>query len=269
MVDKSNDEAYNNDASTPFWFTGKYKGGRGTYNGSDQTFKGLLDDPCFVAVVKARWEKHKVDALSSTKLNAKITAYTNEIGAALNREKSMWKSEGGALSRETCQCSYSGSTGYVDIKIDDSKKAITEWIKNRPAGLTKAIEDLKGLDLSISLTVTPEGGITTPWEAVMVKVNNPSGYDYDFKYTTNNLDQVEGVIIQESNDKYTYRIPRPSAWGTGDGTRAAIEYGIEATLNVAEEGNQCGSEIGEKLTKATATITLKDEENDNCTELTD
>ena len=63
MVDKSNDAAYNNDASTPFWFTGRYTGGRGTYNGSNQTFKGLLDDPCFVAMVKTRWAKHKADAL--------------------------------------------------------------------------------------------------------------------------------------------------------------------------------------------------------------
>ena len=260
-----NSEGFNNDASTPFWFTGKYKGGRGTYNGSDQTFKGLLDDPCFVAVVKARWEKHKANALSKTSLNAKLTSYTDEMGAAKDREATFWSTR----SRQTCQCSFGGTTGYENIDFDTSKGTISSWIENRPAGLTKAIEDLKGLELTISLTVTPEGGVTTPWEAVMVQVNNPSGYDYDFEYTTNSLDQVEGVIIQESNDKYTYRIPRPSAWGTGDGTRAAIEYGIEATLNVAEEGNQCGSEIGEKLTKATATITLKDEENDNCAELTD
>ena len=264
MVDKSNDEAYNNDASTPFWFTGRYKGGRGTYNGSDQTFKGLLDDPCFVAVVKARWEKHKANALSESKLNAKLEAYTTEMGAAKDREATFWSTR----SRETCQCSFGGTTGYEDIDFDTSKGTISSWIKKRPAGLTKAIEDLKGLDLTISLTVTPEGGETTPWEAVMVKVNNPSGYDYDFKYTTNNLDQVEGVIIQESNDKYTYRIPRPSTWGTGDGTRAAIEYGIEATLLVGDEGSQCASDDNE-LTKATTTITLKDEENDNCTELTD
>ena len=253
-----NSEGFNNDASTPFWFTGKYKGGRGTYNGSDQTFKGLLDDPCFVAVVKSRWETHKANALSKATLEAKLTAYTDEMGAAKDREATFWSTR----SRQTCQCSYGGTTGYNNIDFATSKGTISSWIEGRPAGLTKAIEDLKGLDLVISLTVTPEGGETTPWEAVMVKVNNPSGYDYDFKYTTNNLDQVEGVIIQESNDKYTYRIPRP--WESGDGTREAIEYGIEATLNVAEEGNQCGSEIGKKLTKATTTITLKDEENDNC-----
>ena len=262
MVDKSNDEAYNNDASTPFWFTGRYKGGRGTYNGSDQTFKGLLDDPCFVAVVKSRWETHKANALSKATLEAKLTAYTDEMGAAKDREATFWSTR----SRQTCQCSYGGTTGYNNIDFATSKGTISSWIEGRPAGLTKAIEALKGLDLTISLTVTPEGGETTPWEAVMVQVNNPSGYDYDLKYT-NDLDKVEGVIIQESNDKYTYRIPRP--WESGDGTREAIEYGIEATLNVAEEGNQCGSEIGEKLTKATATITLKDEENDYCTELTD
>ena len=259
MVDKSNDEAYNNDASTPFWFTGRYTGSRGTYNGSNQTFKGLLDDPCFVAMVKTRWAKHKADALSQDKLNAKVTAYTKEMGAAKDREATFWSTR----NRGTCQCSYSGSTGYEYVSFDDSKKAITEWIKNRPAGLTTAIEALKGFDLTISLTVTPDGGEITPWEAVMVKVNNPSGYDYDLNYTTNTLDKVEGVIISENNDKYTYRIPRPSTWGTGDGERAAIEYGIQAILNVSDDNLQCGT-INEELTKADVTITLKDEEDDDC-----
>ena len=252
-----NSEGFNNDASTPFWFTGKYKGGRGTYNGSDQTFKGLLDDPCFVAVVKARWETHKANALSEATLEAKLTAYTDEMGAAKDREATFWSTR----SRQTCQCSFGGTTGYNNIDFATSKGTILGWIEDRPAGLNTAINGLTGLDLTISFTMTPADGVTTPWEAVMVQVNNPSGYDYDLKYT-NDLDKVEGVIIQESNDKYTYRIPRP--WESGDGTREAIEYGIEATLNVAEEGNQCGSEIGEELTKATATITLKDEENDGC-----
>lgn len=259
MIDKSNDEAYNNDASTPFWFTGRYTGGRGTYNGSNQTFKGLLDDPCFVAMVKTRWAKHKADALSQDKLNAKVTAYTNEMGAAKDREATFWSTR----SRETCQCSYSGSTGYENISFTDSKNAITNWIKNRPAGLTTAIEALKGHDLTISLTLTPANGETTPWEAVMVQVNNPSGYDYDLNYTLNTLDKVEGVIISENKDKYTYRIPRPSTWGTGDGERDAIEYGIQAILNVADDNLQCGN-INEELTKADVTITLKDEEDDNC-----
>ena len=254
-----NSEGFNNDASTPFWFTGKYKGGRGTYNGSNQTFKGLLDDPCFVAMVKTRWAKHKADALSQDKLNAKVTAYTKEMGAAKDREATFWSTR----SRGTCQCSYSGSTGYKYVSFDDSKDAITEWIGKRPAGLNAAIEELKGLDLTISLTVTPDGGETTPWEAVMVQVNNPSGYDYDLNYTTNTLDKVEGVIISENNDKYTYRIPRPSTWGTGDGERAAIEYGIQAILNVADDNLQCGT-INEELTKADVTITLKDEEDDDC-----
>ena len=259
MIDKSNDAAYNNDASTPFWFTGRYTGGRGTYNGSNQTFKGLLDDPCFVAMVKTRWAKHKADALSQDKLNAKVTAYTTEMGAAKDREATFWSTR----SRETCQCSYSGSTGYVNVPFTDSKNAITNWIKNRPAGLNTAIEALKGLDLTISLTVTPDGGEITPWEAVMVQVNNPSGYDYDLNYTTNTLDKVEGVIINENNDKYTFRIPRPSTWGTGDGERDAIEYGIQAILNVADDNLQCGT-INEEFTKADVTITLKDEEDDNC-----
>ena len=73
---------------------------------------------------------------------------------------------------------------------------------------------------------------------------------------------MDGVIIKQSGNTFTYRIPRPAAWGTGneavEGEREDISYGIKAQLKVDGEANQCD------LSFDTATITVKDEENENC-----
>ena len=278
LIDKTNSAVYDNDASAPFWFTGKYKGGRGTYNGSDQTFKGLLDDPCFVAVLQSRWEKHVSGALSQKSLTDKENNYISELGnigtngTPMNRELKFWQNnkgrhyiDCGTGAEKSC---YNGTTGYSSYNtsesITQSATDLTNWLTgDRRTNLGNIINNMEGTDLRISLTMTPANGETTPWEAVMVEVNNPSGYDYDLEYTTNTLDKVEGVIINENNDKYTYRIPRPSTWGTGDGERDAIEYGIQAILNVSDDNLQCGT-INEEFTKADVTITLKDEEDDDC-----
>ena len=284
LIDKSNSAVYNNDASAPFWFTGKYKGDRGKYNGSDQTFKGLLDDPCFQAEVQARWAKHigTNGALTSSALTTKMTGYLKDLdknhdlsssaitsGTPLDREfNTFWKNK----SRATIDCGtgsgcYSGTTGYTDPTFHNSKVSLNNWLTgNRRTNLGNIINGWKGTELNITLTITPETGITTPWEAVMVQVNNPSGYDYDLEYTTNTLDKVSGVIINENNDKYTYRIPRPEAWKPGDeekdGERTDIQYGIKATLKVGEGVAQCGN--SSQAPSATTTITLQDEDNENC-----
>ena len=284
LIDKSNSAVYNNDASAPFWFTGKYKGDRGKYNGSDQTFKGLLDDPCFQAEVQARWAKHigTNGALTSSALTTKMTGYLKDLdknhelsssaitsGTPLDREfNTFWKNK----SRATIDCGtgsgcYDGTTGYTDPTFHNSKVSLNNWLTgNRRTNLGNIINGWKGTELNITLTITPETGITTPWEAVMVQVNNPSGYDYDLEYTTNTLDKVSGVIINENNDKYTYRIPRPEAWKPGDeekdGERTDIQYGIKATLKVGEGVAQCGN--SSQAPSATTTITLQDEANENC-----
>ena len=276
--------------SAPFWFTGKYTPNRGTYNGSSQEFKGLLDDPCFVAEVQARWSDHTGTngALTTTALQNKIKGYlkdldnsqeiaTNAItsGTPLDREfNTFWKNK----SRETIDCGtgsncYKNSngstatTGYSDVSFYTSKINLNSWCTNRGSKLGTIINGWEGTGLNISLTVTPGTGITTPWEAVMVQVNNPSGYDYDLEYTTNTLDKVSGVIINENNDKYTYRIPRPEAWKPGDeekdGERTDIQYGIKATLKVGEGVAQCGN--SSQAPSATTTITLQDEANEDCT----
>ena len=257
--------------AAPFWFTGKYVSGRGTEAiGGSQQFAGyLLDDPCFVQTVKDRWAYHKENALKASELNAKITAYTNEMATALDREKAMWKSEGGKLSRETCQCSFGGTTGYSDIKISDSKSAITSWINSRPSKLDAALADEVGTGLSILFS--HENVDTTPWEPVVIQVISESGYDYKLEYTDNSLDKVTDVIIEKNADTYKYHIPRPAKWDEGnekvEGERADIVYGLKATLLVGEGVAICGAkEDGSEpeLPFDEATITLQDEPNEVC-----
>ena len=252
--------------SAPFWFTGKYVSGRGTEAiGGSQQFAGyLLNDPCFVQTIKDRWNEHKGKALSAESLNAKLERYTNEMATALDREKSIWKSEGGKLSRETCQCSYNGTTGYSDIKISESIADITEWINARPSELEEALNDEVGTGLSISFS--DDNIDTTPWEPVILQVHNESGYDYVLTYTDNALDQLTGVIIEKNGDTYKYNIPRPANWGTGDeateGERANIVYGLKATLQMDSSNVVCGSQAEVPFDEAT--ITLQDEPNEDC-----
>ena len=252
--------------SAPFWFTGKYVQGRGTeaIGGSQQFVGYLLNDPCFVQTVKDRWNEHKNKALSAESLNAKLERYTNEMATALDREKSIWKSEGGKLSRETCQCSYNGTTGYSDIKISDSKGDITEWINARPSELEEALKDEIGTGLSISFS--EENINTTPWEPVVLQVHNESGYHYTLTYTDNALDQQAGIIIEKNGDTYKYNIPRPANWGTGnedtEGERADIVYGLKATLQMDSSNVVCGSQAEVPFDEAT--ITLQDEPNEDC-----
>ena len=275
----------NEDCSAPFWFTGKYTPNRGTYNGGSQTFKGLLDDPCFVAEVQARWAVHTGagGALTSDKMVNMMKGYLADLdkdhelisstihsGTPLDREfNTFWKNK----SRSTIDCGTGSkcfgdnTTGYTDQGFHSSKTNLNNWLTgNRRTNLGNIINGWEGTGLNISLTVTPGTGITTPWEAVIVQVNNPSGYDYDLEYTTNTLDKVSGVIINENNDKYTYRIPRPEAWKPGDeekdGERTDIQYGIKATLKVGEGVAQCGN--SKEAPSASTTITLQDEGNENC-----
>ena len=118
------------------------------------------------------------------------------------------------------------------------------------------------ISTSAKISIEPENQDTTPWEPVSITVTADEGYIYEVTYTTNNLADVDGVIIKQSGNTFTYRIPRPAAWGTGneavEGEREDISYGIKAQLKVDGEANQCD------LSFDTATITVKDEENENC-----
>ena len=111
---------------------------------------------------------------------------------------------------------------------------------------------------SANISIEPEEAETTPWEKVSIKVIHDEGYGYDLTYP-NGLDNVENVIIEQVGDTYTYSIPRP--WTTGDANpkRASISYQIKAKLKVDGEATQCNN-----MSEASTTITLKDEENEDC-----
>jgi hypothetical protein len=73
--------------------------------------------------------------------------------------------------------------------------------------------------------------------------------------------------MEESDNEIIYRIPRPADWTAGDedteGERTDIEYGIKATLSVADGTTQCGSQAAPT---STAKIILQDEDNEKCPE---
>ncbi len=269
-----NDKVYTDSFAAPFWFTGKLAGGKGTEKLAEKTFAGaLLNDPCFVQMVKNRWTAHKSGALSNASLTALITNYEKELTSDVRtREASFWSSNG--YSRNTLSCSWgSNTTGYYDDDYATAKGHITAWISDNNAstsgtgrrkGLEAAISELEGTGLDIS--ISPASIETTPWVPVVIQVQNETGYEYTLTYTDGSLDQVQDLIIERSGDTYKYHIPRPAAWGTGneaeEGEREGISYGIKATLQIGDANNQCGTS-GE-LPSAAATIILQDEENDDC-----
>ena len=274
-----NDGVYTDCFPAPFWFTGQLAifGTCGGNNGSgaqgEKLANCLLNDPCFVQVVKEKWNQHQFGALSAEALGKLITKYDDELGyteksgsTILKRESTKWPDD----FRTSADCS-AGGTGYNEVSYSDSKTAITNWISDaaasnatgRRAGLTTAINGLTGA--SFSIQILPSEAKTTPWEPVEITVSvTPAGYDYKLEYTDNDLGSVANTIIKEEGDKITYRIPRPSAWGAGDaeeGVRADIEYGIKATLSVQEGTTVCGSQAAPS---STGKIILQDEDNDNC-----
>ena len=266
-----NDKVYSDSFAAPFWFTGKLAGGKGTEKLAAKTFTGaLLNDPCFVQMVKNRWTAHKSGALSNASLTALITNYEKELTSAVrDREANFWNGK----SRNTLSCSWNGnSTGYYDDTYTTAKGHITAWISDDAAkegsssgrrdGLDDAIDALKGTGLDIA--IKPASIQTTPWVPVVIQVQNETGYEYTLTYTDGELDKQPNIIIEKSGDTYKYHIPRP--WPAGDelqeGERADINYVIKATLQVGEGNNQCGS--SSELPSATATIILQDEENDDC-----
>lgn len=116
------------------------------------------------------------------------------------------------------------------------------------------------ISTNANISIDPAKAETTPWEPVTITVKPDAGYIYELSYTDGNLAAVDGVRIKQNGDSYTYYIPRPDSWGTGNATsaRETVNYGIEAQLKVDGEESTC------KLKAATAIIQLKDEENEDC-----
>lgn len=253
-----NNGVYSDAFKAPFWFTG----------GGTSITGGLLNDPCFVSLVKQKWATYKEGVLSTKEVSDMVDNYTTELTSnAITRENTMLNFNS-TTRGQTSTCTGSKAIGYYGYGENtgsatthaNSRDAIESWITSRIPALTTAINGLTGA--SFSIQIIPSVAYTTPWEPVEIAVSvTPAGYDYKLEYTDNDLGSVANTIIKEEGDKIIYRIPRP--WEAGDAAerRADIEYGIKATLSVQEGTTVCGSQAAPS---STAKIILQDEPNDNC-----
>ena len=262
-----NSGVYGDAFPAPFWFTG----------GGTSITGGLLNDPCFVSLVKEKWATYTADGgvLTSTRVNAMVDAYKADLGAIgtagtpIYRENAMipFNDSSNAGRGATSSCTGSKAIGYFGygencgsaITHDNSITAIKNWIPDRITDLTSALDPLEGE--ALIFLVSPATQDVTPWQTALVSVQAPSGYTYTIDYSAIT---AAGGEVKENNNTYAIKLPRPIGWtpgGNGDNT-LSIPYQISASIEIEDEGNTCGvSSPGGEDTK-TATITLKDELED-------
>ena len=238
----------------PFWFTG---------NKGTSVTGGLLNDPCFVSLVKQKWATYQSGVCSAASIGDMVADYNTELGNAINREAARWpytEEVRGTTTDGDYVGYYSQGEGNPDqYSYAASKGAITAWASDRStaldtnSGLGKAINDLNGE--ALIFTLSPSSVETTPWQQVMITVNAPDGYEYTFDDSSINNATVKATV-KKSNDTYAIKIPRPSAWGVGGNgdPDTQTQYQVSATIEVSGE-SECGTiQNG----TATSTITLKD-----------
>ena len=238
----------------PFWFTG---------NKGTSVTGGLLNDPCFVSLVKQKWATYQSGVCSAASIGNMVAAYNTELGGAISREAARWPYDE-ATRGKTTDGDYVGyySQGEGDpsqYSYTASKAAITAWASDRStaldanSGLGKAINDLNGE--SLIFTISPSSVETTPWKQVLLTVNAPEGYEYTFDDSSINNATVR-ASVKKDNNTYAIKIPRPTAWGIGGNgdPDTQTQYQVSATIEVSGE-SECGTiQNG----TATSTITLTD-----------
>ena len=264
-----NSGVYSDAFPAPFWFTG----------GGTSITGGLLNDPCFISLVKEKWATYTADGgvLTSAKINDMVDAYKADLGAIgtnstpIYRENQMipFNNNTSAGRGATSSCTGSQAIGYFGygancgsaVTHDNSITAIKNWIPARITGLTSALEPLEGE--ALIFLVSPATQDVTPWQTALVSVQAPSGYTYDIDYSAIT---AAGGEVTVNNNTYSIKLPRPGGWaigGNGD-DKLSLPYEISASIEIEDEGNTCGvSSPGGEDTK-TATIVLKDE-IENCT----
>ncbi len=236
-----NSGVYSDDFPAPFWFTG----------GGTSITGGLLNDPCFVTMVKNRYKDHLNNALSNGQLTGKISAYQTELtDAAKTRETNTWRPSSGEITACT-----GGGTGYNNILISNSISTMTEWITDRPEGLTAALDALTGS--SINISIEPSFVETYPWEPFTLTVDAPEGYEYDMTFTKEGADATGNMVVVKGGDIYTVKIKRPA--NTLNQLFETVPYLATATLKVADDG--CG---GMTTPEANVNIRLNDRVEDEC-----
>jgi hypothetical protein len=131
-------------------------------------------------------------------------------------------------------------------------------VQNKETGCYSAYVSMSvSVATVLKLTITPATGTTTPWVPISYTVGTNETFEMSYPDGLTSLPNIE--ITQSNNGKtYTYKIPRPTDWGTGNKTpaREPKTYTIQAMLTGSSA--ECPS-IG------TATVTLNDEANDKCT----
>ena len=246
----------------PFWFTG----------GGTSITGGLLNDPCFISLVKEKWATYTAEGgvLTSAKVNAMVDAYKADLGAIgtagtpIYRENAMipFNDSSNAGRGATSSCTGSKAIGYFGygdncgsaVTHDNSVSAIKNWIPSRISGFSTALDDLKGE--ALIFLVSPAQQDVTPWQTALVSVQAPSGYTYSIDYSaiTN-----AGGEVKNADNTYSVKLPRPDGWDIGGNGNAKLSknYEIKASIELEDEGNTCG--VTATMETKTATITLKDE----------
>ena len=234
-----------------FWLTG----------GDADDTGGLLGDPCFVALVKSKWEGYKANQLSATKIQAKVDAYHAELGNAQAREEVRWPYTGAkrGLTSKGATTGYYGKNEGKEVGYTSSKDAITSWATGRIGGLTTALNAYSTEDLIFG--ISPENAPTTPWQPVILTVSVPEGFEYDIAYPELT---AAGAIVTKTKDMYQVKIPRPTGDGwtiggngtdsNGQATAQTKTFTVTASITKSTE-NACGSVNKDKVT---STITLND-----------
>ena len=240
----------------PFWWTGNY------YN--QKTYKGLLDDPCFVAMVKARWEEHTGanGALSKAKMQALVSAYNTALtttddtptyDSPQKREQQKWPYNGTTRGK-TCNDKtigyYGQGAGSAISQVETfstSKTTLDTWIGDggRRGGLSTEIDNLAE-DIQFAITVVADKTTTTPWRPVTVTVNSNSGYEYSIT--------PEPAKVEENGHMYTLYFARPENTLGQNFTTVEDAYTFTATTGQAD---QCGTTQG-STTSAEVKIDLAD-----------
>ena len=98
---------------------------------------------------------------------------------------------------------------------------------------------------------------TTPWVPVSVVVNAPEGttYEYDDTAITGTTVLKDAPIKTVSNNTYTYKLPRPTAWGEGNKTPANEDVDFKVSAKITVDAETCDIQ---------STVKLQDEGNDKC-----
>ena len=243
---------YSDAFPAPFWFTG----------GNENITGGLLNDPCFVALVKSKWDEYQAGVLSASNCSTLVAKYHGELDDDIrSREATKWpytQAARGTTNSGKYMGYYNDTEGDPShYSYNASKNAITSYASNRSTelkdnvgGLGEAIFDLNGETLIFN--IKPSVVETSPWQQSIVTVNAPEGYEYTLDYSA--LTAV-GAEVKENGNAYTIKIPRPSDWEiSGNGTAKKETYTITATID-AEGENSCGAKIENT---ANATINVND-----------